>query len=91
MRPDDIRAHLRKQLFEPFRVFMSDGATYDVRHLGMAAMGRTELHIGLGGSGQGDEELPDRFAYCDPVHVVRIEPIHGHDGGSPEPADSAST
>ena len=85
MRAVDIRAHLRKQPFEPFRVFMSDGATYDVRHPELAAISRTELIIGLE---QSDEELPDRFAYCDPVHVVRIEPINGRDGGSP---DSAST
>ncbi len=88
MRAVDIRAHLRKQPFEPFRVFMSDGATYDVRHPELAAISRTELHIGLDNR---DDELPHRFAYCDPVHVVRIEPINGHDGGSPEPADSAST
>ena len=87
MRPDDIRSHLRKQPFEPFRVFMSDGATYDVRHPELAAIRRTELVIGLD---QSDEELPDRFAHCDPVHVDRIEPINGRDGGSPEPADSAS-
>ena len=78
MRADDIRAHLRKQPFGPFRVFMSDGATYDVRHPELTAISRTELHIGLD---QSDEELPDRFAYCDPVHVVRVKPINGSRAG----------
>jgi hypothetical protein len=32
MRPDAIRELLRKQPFRPFRVYVSDGATYDVAH-----------------------------------------------------------
>ena len=32
MRPDAIRKLLRKRPFFPFRVYVSDGATYDVTH-----------------------------------------------------------
>lgn len=37
-------------------------------------VGRTEVVIGLLTDG---DDVYDRFAYCDPVHINRIEPING--------------
>ena len=74
MRANEIRTHLRQRPFEPIRIFLSDGAFYDVRHPEMAAVSRTVVAIGLEPT---DDGLPDRFAYCDPVHITRIEPIDG--------------
>lgn len=36
---------------------------------------RSEVIIGLSHS---PEELPDKKAYIDPVHITRIEPINGN-------------
>ena len=72
MRPNDIVAHVRKQPFQPVRVFISDGSSYDIRHPEMMMVGRTEVVIGLLTHG---DDVYDRFAYCDPVHITRIEPI----------------
>ena len=74
MRPDDIRAHLHKQPFQPIRVFVSDGSSYDVVHHDFMLVSRTEVIIGLSASA---DELPDKKAYLDPVHITRIEPING--------------
>ena len=74
MRPDDIRAHLRKQPFEPFRVYLSDGSSYEVRHPELMLVTRTEVIIGLGGE---DDELPESKVFCDPIHITRIKPIGG--------------
>ncbi len=74
MRPNEIRAHLTKAPFQPIRIFLSDGSFYDVRHPEVAAVSRTEVVIGLQ---VGDDRLPERFAYCDPLHITRIEPIDG--------------
>ena len=74
MRPQQILAHLRKRPFVAIRVFLSDGACYDVRHPEMAAVSRAEVAIGLDPT---EDDVPDRFAYCDPVHIVRIEPLDG--------------
>jgi len=74
MRPSDIIAHLRNQPVRPVRVFISDGKSYDVRHPEMMMVGRTEVIIGLLSDG---DPVYDRFAYCDPVHITRIEPING--------------
>jgi hypothetical protein len=72
MRPVEIRAVLKKQPFRPVRVFLSDGAYYDIRHPEMVLVGQRDLVIGLDPS---SEELPERMAYCDPMHVTRIEPL----------------
>jgi len=74
MRPNDITAQIRKRPFQPVRVFISDGKSYDIRHPEMMMVGRTEVVIGLTSRGQ---KVFDRLAYCDPVHIVRIEPING--------------
>lgn len=74
MRPDDIRGHLRAQPFRALRIDLSDGSSYEVRHPEMMFVTRTEVVIGLGG---GDDELPERSVYCDPVHITRIQPIDG--------------
>jgi len=71
MRPDEIREHLRKQPFQPIRVIVSDGSHYDVRHPEFMFVTRTEIVIGLGG----DDALPERKAYVDPIHITRIEPL----------------
>ena len=74
MRPEQIRNHLRKQPFAPIRVFLSNDSSYDIRHPELAAVSRTEVVIGQGKSG---DELPEQFAYCDPIHITRIEQING--------------
>jgi hypothetical protein len=75
VRPQQIQAHLRKQPFVPFRLFMSDGSSYDVRYPEMAAVSRAEVVVGLDAH---NGDVPDRFAYCDPVHVVKIEALDGN-------------
>ena len=74
MRAEDIRNHVRKQPFQPICLFLSDGSKYEVQHPEMMMVGRTEVVIGIS-AGNGD--VFDRFAYCDPVHVTRIEPVDG--------------
>ncbi len=72
MRPDEIRAHLRKQPFLPIRIYVSDGSSYEVRHPEMMFVTRAEVIIGLG-----DDDMPERCVYCDPLHITRIEPLNG--------------
>ena len=74
MRPDRIRACLRRQPFQPIRVFVSDGSYYDVRHPGLMVVSRTAVVIG---PGVGDDQLPETLADIDPAHITHIEPIDG--------------
>jgi hypothetical protein len=83
MRAQEIQERLHRRPFEPFRFFMSDGSHYDVPHPELALVGARAIAIAIGG---GANELPERTAYCDPLHVTRIEPIpprnRGRAGGS---------
>jgi len=58
MRPEDILELLRKHPFEPFRIHLSDGVAYDVRHPDMAIVQRSKVIVGwptsFGGGGGED-------------------------------------
>ena len=72
MAPQDIHKKLNADPFSPFRVFPTDGKTYDVIERGHAYMLPTEFIIGL----EPDESgFPRRAAYVSPNHVVRVEPL----------------
>jgi hypothetical protein len=74
MRLDEIRTHWHKHPFIPIRVFVSDGSHYDVHHPDFMLLSRAEVVIGLDA---GADQVPERNAYLDPVHITRIEPING--------------
>ncbi len=79
MTPESIRERLRQRPFQPFRVFLSDGSVHEVRHPEMMLVMRREVVIALPRPG---EEFARRAVYCDPLHITRIEPIDGKDGGA---------
>jgi hypothetical protein len=74
MRPDDIRQFLRRQPFEPFRICLLDGTTYDIRHPDLVAVGRSTLEIG---SPAAQLPLPivHREVLVALLHITRLEPI----------------
>ena len=73
MRPKEIHAQLQQRPFVSFRMCFSDGSAFEVRHPEMAMVSRTVITLVVY---NGDEdELPERFIWCDPVHVVRVESL----------------
>ena len=81
MRPDDIRAHLRREPFQPVRVYISDGSKYDVRHPEMMLVMRTEVIIAID---PGQDAIPDHKVFCDPIHITRFEPVNGQKRKRPD-------
>jgi hypothetical protein len=81
MTPDKIQEHLRRQPFQPFKVFLSDGSVHEVRHPEMALITRREVIIAMP---QDPKDFPERTVTCDLLHVTRIEPINGR-GAGPRP------
>ncbi len=78
MRPEDVREHVVRQPFDPFRIYMSDGATFDVQHQDMCLIGRSAVYVVIP-----DAHHPwmyDRLAHCALIHITRIEPINGRNG-----------
>jgi hypothetical protein len=66
--------------FRPFRLYLSDGRTFDIRHPEMLVVGRYSASVGVpenGGVEQTSEPYPqiDRFALVDLLHVTGIEQL----------------
>jgi hypothetical protein len=49
MRPEDILELLRARLFEPFRMHVTDGAAYEIRHPDMAIVQRSKVTVAVPG------------------------------------------
>lgn len=67
-----FRDLLTAQPFQPFRIVMSSGETYEVKHPEMAWLTRTNIFVGLDETRLG---VPARFKICSLLHVTAIEPI----------------
>jgi hypothetical protein len=74
MRPDDIRQLLRRQPFEPFRICVLDGTTYDVRDPDLIALGRSAVQIGFPAARLA-VPLLHREVLVALLHITRLEPI----------------
>ncbi|MFO7902884.1 MAG: hypothetical protein ACQESR_22080 [Planctomycetota bacterium] len=72
MRADEVRDLLRKQPFQPFRVRLSTGQGYEIRHPEFAALTRASLFVGAPTE---KGRLPDRMIQCDLLHVTALEPL----------------
>lgn len=74
MRPQDVRDHLHKQPFQPIRVTLTDGRTYDVLHPELAMVGHSTVAIGLPRPNAA-EPVYDRLVTISLLHIMQIEPI----------------
>lgn len=74
MRTEDIQEYLRPRPFSPFRVTLTDGRTYDVRHPDMAMLGRSSITIGI--PREGDvSSVYDRVVTVALIHVMQIDAL----------------
>jgi hypothetical protein len=67
-----FRELLTARPFRPFRLVMSSGQTYEVRHPEMALLTRTDILVGIN---QADDGIPAQFKICSLLHVTAIEPL----------------
>ena len=72
MRANEIKEVLRRQPFQPFRIRLSTGQKYEVRHPEFVALTKTSLFVGEPAS---NDDFPDQMIQCDLMHVVAVEPI----------------
>lgn len=68
----DFQRLLKTRPFQPFRVIMSSGERYEVRHPEMAFLLRTKLVLGLDPDKQG---IADDWTMCSLLHITAVEPI----------------
>ena len=67
-----FRELLTKRPFQPFRLVMSSGAAYEVRHPEMALLTRSDVLVGIDAE---DDGVPAEFKICSLLHVSAVEPI----------------
>ncbi len=72
MTVDTFRNLLAARPFVPFRVEMSSGNIYEVRHPEMAKLMKTDLMVYLSDA---DESLPSQFMVCSYLHITAVGPL----------------
>jgi hypothetical protein len=73
MAPEELRDTRKQQPFEPFRIVLTGGKGYEVRHPNMLLVGKRSAIIGL--AGHGCEPYYERTVKVDLLHISRIEPL----------------
>jgi hypothetical protein len=68
----DFRDKLKAQPFQPFRLMMTSGQSYEVRHPEMAFLTRTSIYVAVDIA---DDGIPDAFKLCSLLHLTAIEPL----------------
>jgi hypothetical protein len=73
MRAEDLMQLLRRRPFNPLRIHLTDGKTYDIRHPDMALVLRQYVDIGV----RPDPEsgVLESVERCSLLHVVRVEEL----------------
>lgn len=67
-----FRDLLRQLPFRPFRLVMSSGESYDVRHPEMAWVTKNDVLVGID---LAEDGTPAEFRICPMFHVATVEPI----------------
>jgi hypothetical protein len=74
MRPDDLIEYQREQPFQPFRIHLTDGTVYEIRHPELVKVGRSRADIYFPASDEPHAMVLRRESVA-LVHMIRLEPI----------------
>lgn len=67
-----FRDLLARRPLQPFRLVMSSGQTYEIRHPEMAFLSRTSIFVGV----DVEDGIPAEFRICSLLHVTAVEPLN---------------
>ncbi len=73
MRPEDLLEFTCKRPFAPYRIHLTDGRTYEIRHPDQVIVLRSRAIIGVGGR----NGVPDHAEHVSLIHIERIEELSG--------------
>jgi len=71
MRPEDIRDFNRRQPFQPYRIHVTGGQTYDIKHPDQVIVLRSRLTIGL----DNHEGISEKLEPIALIHIIHIEEL----------------
>ncbi|MCK5941268.1 MAG: hypothetical protein KAI24_04790 [Planctomycetes bacterium] len=70
LRVDEIRHHVERRPFRPFRLHISDGNVHVVTDPDLVFVTRHTIMLGVRSSG---EVIPDHAHHFDPIHITCVE------------------
>ncbi|MBI4581511.1 MAG: hypothetical protein HY718_17555 [Planctomycetes bacterium] len=70
---DELLKVLKQRPFEPFSLYMSEGASYAVKHPDPIIVTPRAAYVGLGGNGGGP--AADQVVICSLIHITRLRPL----------------
>jgi hypothetical protein len=73
-----FRNLLSERPFKPFRLIMSSGQSYEVRHPEMAFVTKSDILVGIDIQ---DDGVPAEFKICSMLHVTAVEPVESTTNG----------
>jgi hypothetical protein len=73
MSHDDLQARIRQQPFVPFRMVLSEGTAYEIRHPELFMLGKRAAVIGV--ASNPEQTSFDSSILVDLLHIVRLEPV----------------
>ncbi len=73
MSNNELRNTLKQQPFQPFRLLLTDGACFDIRHPDLLWVGASTAYVGL--TGDPGKTFFEESVKVDLDHVTRIEPL----------------
>ncbi len=76
MAPREVYEAVHAQPFEPFRMVLTDGKSFDVPHPELCSVGTRTTLIFV--PAPDDPHLWDRAIRIDNLHIVRLEPLKVH-------------
>ncbi len=79
MTPEQLRQHLYRKPFQPFRVRLHDGRSYDIRHPNLGLVGESVFIVGIPAPDDPNPVYYDRTVWVQLAQIDGIEPL-------PEPA-----
>jgi hypothetical protein len=88
MQQDDVLRKARRKPFRPFRLHLTDGQVYTVRHPEMILVGRRTAVVGV--AADPDQDFFDQAVDVDLFHIVRMDFLDEPSGGSSAPTTPGS-
>jgi len=73
MNVDAIKKLLQTRPFRPFRLVMSSGESYEIRHPEMVVPQKSHLFVALPDKQSGAES--DEFAFCSYLHIAQMQTL----------------
>ena len=73
MSHEDLLDRLRQRPFQPFRMVLTEGTAYEVRHPELFMLGKRSVVVGL--ATDPAQTVYERTALVDLFHIVRLEPL----------------